>query len=184
MDETSSTFNQGEVQIGLDYFALPNDEIIRAYNQKKLQRNFQGYTTDTSPTLLGFGSSAIGHVSSGYVQNKSKIKGYQLAIDKGHLPIAKGIAVKTEDKLRREVIKNIMCYLEVDLESICLSYGKSPEYFSKEIKSLKEMQKDALLKVRGYQISIPDRNRVFLRVIYSLFDAYFRINKNKHSLLV
>ena len=74
----------GYVQIGLDHFARPGDSMAVAYEQRTLRRNFQGYTTDTSETLLGFGASAIGHLPQGYVQNEVQIGAYAQSIAAAH----------------------------------------------------------------------------------------------------
>src|ERR1019366_1028603 len=78
----------GYLQIGLDHFALPDDEMAVALQDGRLHRNFQGYTTDASNILLGFGASAIGHLPQGYVQNEVHTRAYTEGIASGRLPMA------------------------------------------------------------------------------------------------
>ncbi len=90
----------GYVAIGLDHFALPDDSLALALRHGRLRRNFQGYTTDTAPALLGFGASAIGSMPQGYVQNAVPMPAYRDAIRAGRLATARGIALANEDRAR------------------------------------------------------------------------------------
>jgi oxygen-independent coproporphyrinogen-3 oxidase len=116
----------GYVAIGLDHFARPDDPLAHSQRTGHLRRNFQGYTTDKAPTLIGFGTSSIGHLPQGYVQNASSTVAYRDAILSGRLATARGIAVTADDRLRGAIIERLMCDLEVDLERIASIYGGAP----------------------------------------------------------
>jgi hypothetical protein len=90
----------GYLQIGLDHFALPGDEMAIALGEGKLRRHFQGYTTDASNILLGFGASAIGRLPQGYVQNEIHTRGYLESIASGRLATIRGYALTDDDRLR------------------------------------------------------------------------------------
>jgi oxygen-independent coproporphyrinogen-3 oxidase len=106
----------GYLQIGLDHFALPDDEMAAALRLGRLRRNFQGYTTDASNILLGFGASAIGHLPQGYVQNEVRTRAYSESIASGRLATVKGYGLTGDDRLRAEIIERIMCDFGVDLD--------------------------------------------------------------------
>ena len=113
----------GYVQIGLDHFARPDDAMALAFAERTLRRNFQGYTTDQSEVLLGFGASAIGHLPQGYVQNQVQIGAYAESIAAGRLATAKGYRLSDDDRLRADIIERIMCEFGVDLGEICARHG-------------------------------------------------------------
>src|ERR1700739_2820425 len=105
---TNALKEAGYLQIGLDHFALPDDDIATALRSGTLHRNFQGYTTDASNILLGFGASAIGHLPHGYVQNEVSSRAYLESIASGKLATVKGYALTDDDRLRAEIIERVM----------------------------------------------------------------------------
>ncbi len=108
----------GFVAVGLDHFARPDDDLAKALADDRLHRNFQGYTTDEAPVLLGLGASAIGALPDGYAQNTAPLKDYADAVAAGRLPIARGIVLTCDDRPRREIIERLMCALSVDLAAV------------------------------------------------------------------
>lgn len=178
---TARLLQKGYSQVGLDHFALPDDEIVVAHDEKKLQRNFQGYTTDTALTLLAFGASAISRTADGYVQNAGNLKDYMDAIDHHRLPVARGIQITEEDRIRRRVIEDLMCYLEVDLKLILSNYKIPLCFFSDELERLKKMEEDGVLMIKDYTIMIPKENRTFVRSVCALFDSYLPMKNAYHS---
>ncbi|HUD53138.1 oxygen-independent coproporphyrinogen III oxidase, partial [Parvibaculum sp.] len=106
----------GYVAVGLDHFALPDDELVAAQKKGELHRNFQGYTTDAAPALIGLGASAIGALPQGYVANEIAIERYKTLVRAGRLPVTRGIAISDDDRLRRHVIERLMCDMKVDLD--------------------------------------------------------------------
>lgn len=105
---------QGYMQIGIDHFARPSDGLARALTERRLGRNFQGYTDDLVPWLIGFGASAISRYPQGYAQNQAATALYQLAVDQGRSTAYRGIALTDEDRARAEAIQHLMCYHMVD----------------------------------------------------------------------
>ena len=83
----------GYEPVGLDHFARRGDVLAQRQRDGRLRRNFQGYTSDESPTLMGFGASAIGTMPDGYVQNAPNAVAYRAAIEAGRLATARGYAV-------------------------------------------------------------------------------------------
>ncbi|MDH3769984.1 MAG: oxygen-independent coproporphyrinogen III oxidase, partial [Nitrospirota bacterium] len=116
---TTRLVEAGYVAIGLDHFARADDALVKARQVGGLRRNFQGYTTDAAPALLGFGASAIGSLPQGYVQNAVPLPAYREALRDGRLPAVRGIAIDDEDRIRRAIIERLMCEFRVDLGVIC-----------------------------------------------------------------
>lgn len=162
----------GYVAIGLDHFARPEDALAAAAAARHLRRSFQGYTTDAAPALLGIGASAIGALPEGYVQNAAAIPLWRAAVDAGRLPVARGIRLSAEDRLRRAVIEEIMCHLAVDLAAIAARHATSPARLVAP--SLPAFAADGLIRWDGSRLEVTARGRPFLRTIASAFDAYYR----------
>lgn len=161
----------GYQKVGLDHFAKAADPMARRADEGTLKRNFQGYTTDDAPVLIGFGASAIGALPQGYVQNIPSTPLWHNAVAAGVLPIARGIALTAEDRLRRHVIERLMCDLSVDLASACDAFGFAPDTFAPELARLAPLCADGLATVSGAIVSVPEEARPFTRVVCAVFDA-------------
>ena len=172
---------RGYVQIGFDHFAHPDDPMARASETGELHRNFQGYTTDTAPAMLGFGASAIGYLPQGYVQNERPLKAYRQAIYSGVLPAAKGIAIDDTDRMRRAVIEDVMCTLKVDLAARAKEFGKSVSDFDADMEKLKPLLDDGICTIDDYAIEVTEIGRPFIRLVASAFDAYLGQGEGRHS---
>ncbi|MEG3617947.1 oxygen-independent coproporphyrinogen III oxidase [Magnetovibrio sp. PR-2] len=172
---------RGYVQIGFDHFAHPDDSMANAVQTGELHRNFQGYTTDTAPAMLGFGASAIGYLPQGYVQNERPLKAYRQAIDSGILPAIKGIGLSPDDKLRRDIIEDIMCNLTVDLHARCVEHGVQVSDLDEDMAKLSELVEDGICSIDGNTITVQDDGRPFIRLVASAFDTYFAAGEARHS---
>lgn len=171
----------GYERIGFDHFAHPSDAMAKAAAAGKLRRNFQGYTTDGASVLLGFGASAIGTLPQGYVQNLASIKGHHDKVASGILPVARGFATTTEDKLRRAVIERLMCNMDVDIGDACRLHGLPENWLDDEIAALEIMREDGLAQIAGRHIIVTDAGRPLVRMLAAAFDAYLPKGTAKHS---
>ena len=174
----------GYVPIGLDHFAKPDDEMAIALKQGRLARNFQGYTTDTAPALLGLGASSIGSLPQGYVQNIADVPGYRAAVLAGRLPVARGVALSEEDRMRREIIERLMCDLEVDLNSVARTHGTTPAHFDDALADLAPLKADGVVTFHGRRIVIAPEHRVATRLVCAAFDAYLKSGVGRHAVAV
>ncbi|MCW8969971.1 MAG: oxygen-independent coproporphyrinogen III oxidase, partial [Rhodospirillales bacterium] len=172
---------RGYVKIGLDHFALPEDEMAKALADQSLHRNFQGYTVDRAPAMLGFGASAIGSLPQGYIQNTLPLKGYREAVHSGQLPVARGIELSKSDKLHRAVIERIMCDLEVDIDATCAEFDADPSLLDDEIAALEPYIADGICTADGRRVTVTEDGRPFVRLIASVFDAYLGQGEGRHS---
>ena len=173
----------GYVAIGLDHFAKPDDALAVAQRDGRLVRNFQGYTTDTAPALIGLGTSAIGALPQGYVQNVSDTPSYRAAILAGKLPIARGVALSTDDLLRRTIIERLMCDLSVDLDAVSARFGATRDAFAEPLKSLKKLEHEKLVVIDGGRVSVPPASRPAVRLVCAAFDAYLT-PEGRHAVAV
>ena len=175
----------GYQHIGMDHFALPEDELCTAQAQGHLHRNFQGYSTRAECDLVGLGVSSIGQVGNAYAQNFKELSQYYAALDEDRLPIERGIALSTDDLLRREVIQQLMCHGKLDGSSIGARYSLDfRTYFAKELRELEALQQDGLVVIDGETVTITERGRFLLRTIAMPFDAYLPQTAGKHSRVI
>lgn len=163
----------GYVYIGMDHFALPNDELAAALADGSLQRNFQGYSTRAGLDLVGLGMSAIGQVGDLYVQNHRLLDDWAAALDAGRLPIWRGHRLTREDRIRRAVIRALMCRGELDLRE----FGERFEldfrsHFATELDRLVPLEEDGLIEIAPSRLHVTPLGRLLVRAIAMQFDAY------------
>jgi oxygen-independent coproporphyrinogen III oxidase len=171
----------GYCRIGLDHYALPEDSMVQAQVDGVLHRNFQGYTTDPSDVLIGFGASAIGRLTQGYAQNEVVLGRYAERISRGELATAKGYAMTGEDRLRADLIERVMCDFQVDLAHICGQHGVAPEIILESIPRLRMLERDGVVRFDGNVVSVNDNARFLVRSVASAFDAYLGQSGRTHS---
>jgi oxygen-independent coproporphyrinogen-3 oxidase len=165
----------GYVYIGMDHFARPDDELAVAQRNGTLYRNFQGYSTHAECDLIGLGVTSIGMVGDSYTQNQRTLEEYYAAIDGGHLPVMRGITLNADDKLRREIISQLICHFVLDVSTVEKSHGiRFSEYFSIEMADLREMQQDGLLDMDAGAIRVRPAGKLLIRNICMVFDRYLR----------
>ena len=174
----------GYEAIGLDHFALPGDAMARAAREGRLRRNFQGYTTDQAETMIGFGATSIGRTPAGYVQNIAETGAWARAVASGRLPVARGLALGAEDRLRGRVIEAIMCAGAVDTAALGREFGREPGWCRDELESLAEFEADGLLLRDGPRITLTPEGRRLCRVVASVFDAWLAASEARHSVAV
>ena len=174
----------GYVAVGLDHFAKAGDSLARAAAGGSVARNFQGYTTDSAPVLIGLGASAIGSLPQGYVQNFPQVPAYREAITNGKLPVARGVALTEEDRIRRTVIERLMCDLQADLDAIASRNNRSPAMFTDALEALAPMADDGIVAVEGGKITISPQWRSAARVVCAAFDRYLPQQNARHSVSV
>lgn len=167
--------------IGLDHFAKRNDLLARRQHEKRLHRNFQGYTTDEAATLIGFGTSAIGALPQGYVQNASRTVAYRDAIRAGRLATVRGRVLTDEDRLRREIIEQLMCNLEVDVAAVAAARDRTADDFAAELREIDSLADHGLVRRADAKITIPEDARPLVRTICAVFDAYLSGDETRYS---
>ncbi|NIL94411.1 MAG: oxygen-independent coproporphyrinogen III oxidase [Woeseiaceae bacterium] len=169
----------GYSYIGMDHFALPEDELVLARRDGTLQRNFQGYSTHRHCDLVALGVSSISGIGNMFAQNSITTMEYETLLENDTLPIRKGIAVDDDDLLRADVIQALMCYDALDYDE----FGREHEidfreYFAKEIKRLDPLADDELIELDTSGIRITPKGRLLLRNIAMTFDRYIGSEQN------
>ena len=172
--------NNNYISIGIDHYAKKNSSIVKKLTKRKLNRNFQGYTEDEAKTLIGIGSSSISSLKDGYVQNKIYVPDYIKSLKKNKLPILKGYELNNEDKMYGTIIKELMCYLNVDFNKIIKKYKKEKELIRSIVKMKPFIDAD-FVNIHNNILTIKNEARPLARIISSCFDQYFLKNKNKYS---
>ncbi|HYW92267.1 MAG TPA: oxygen-independent coproporphyrinogen III oxidase [Gammaproteobacteria bacterium] len=165
----------GYVYIGMDHFALPDDELSRAQRGGGLHRNFQGYSTHAECDLIGLGVSAIGRVGDTYSQNLRDLDGYYDALDSARQPLWRGIVLTADDRLRRDVINAIMCHSAVDFRDFERRQGiRFRSHFAAELEDLAPLAADGLVEIDDTGLAVTPLGRLLLRNVAMVFDAYLR----------
>lgn len=163
----------GYVYIGMDHFALPHDELAIAASRTGLQRNFQGYSTRPDSDLIGFGISAISKVGATYSQNVRTLDAYYECLDRGELPVLRGIELTADDLLRRAVIQSLMCDFALRVEAVEITHLiRFRIYFADEWTRLEELESEGLVTLSPEWITVTPRGRLLVRTIAMVFDRY------------
>ncbi len=170
----------GYVYVGMDHFALPDDDLAIAKRQGRLHRNFQGYSTQPDCDLISLGVSAIGRVGATYSQNAKTIEEYFDYINQGRFPVIRGLALSRDDLIRRAVIMAIMCQGALQYESIELAYVIDfKSYFANELELLKEQEAIGMVELDSTGLQVTDTGWFFVRAIAMLFDKYLQTDRNR-----
>jgi oxygen-independent coproporphyrinogen-3 oxidase len=170
--------------IGIDHFARAGDSLDLAQQSGSLRRNFQGYTTDQADTLLAFGPSSISRLPQGFIQAQSDTQIWMKQVRAGTLPVARGIAMSMDDKLRSQIIEYLMCGLSVDVDAVSRQYDADPAQFLPALQAVQPFLDHGMAVLSGWQLTIKPEWRVAARSIAALFDAYLDHGKVRHSAAV
>jgi oxygen-independent coproporphyrinogen III oxidase len=163
----------GYVYIGMDHFALPTDGLSLAKQNGTLHRSFQGYTTHARRDLVALGVSAIGHVGDLYLQNLKTLKDYDTAVDRGLLPAQRGVHISAEDRVRAEIIQQIMCLGYINIRSIETRFDLVfREHFAAEMSRLQGMESDGLVALSPERVELTASGRFLTRNVAMVFDEY------------
>ncbi len=172
--------NAGYVYVGMDHFALPDDDLAIAKRQGRLHRNFQGYSTQPDCDLISLGVSAIGRVGATYSQNAKTIEEYYDYLSQGRFPVVRGLALSRDDLVRRAVIMAIMCQGALQYESIELAYVLDfKTYFANELELLKEQEAIGMVVLDESGLQVTDTGWFFVRAVAMLFDRYLQTDRNR-----
>ncbi len=159
--------------IGLDHFALPEDDLALAQAGGTLHRNFMGYTTHAECDLVGLGVSAISHVGDSYSQNPRDLAAWEIAVESGRLPVWRGLRMDDDDVLRAEVIQQLMCTGEIGIAAAGHRFGIDfRDYFAGTWRDLERLAAEGVISIDERRIAATSRGRYLLRIIAMCFDRY------------
>lgn len=163
----------GYTPVGFDHFARPGgDPLAGAALGGTLHRNFQGFTDDEAPNVIGLGASAISSFPHLLAQNEKNSGRYRLMTSQGHLAATRGLARSLEDRKRAKVIESLLCSGAASVPRTLLSQmsdGLTP-FLDRELASLS-----------GEHIAITGEGLPYARTIAALFDPYRKDSIRKFS---
>ncbi len=176
----------GYVSIGLDHYALPEDELCQALSKHQLHRNFQGYCTKrTTGQVYAVGVSSISQLSGGYVQNTKSVKAYIESINNRVLPVEKGVLVTNEQKIIRTVINELMCNKFIAWENVAESFSMDVLSLKKLIAYdevvLKQFREDELIHFTPDHLEITELGTMFIRNVVASFDPALAGSNKRYS---
>jgi oxygen-independent coproporphyrinogen-3 oxidase len=165
----------GYRHIGMDHFALPDDDLALAQDAGSLHRNFMGYTTHAECDLIGLGVSAISQIGDSFSQNPRDLAPWEIAVDRGESPVWRGLELSDDDRVRADVIQQLMCHGTIDVDSIEWRHDIDfPTYFAEAFHRLAPLEADGLVEIKPNRISATSRGRLLLRIIAMCFDGYLK----------
>ncbi|MGE8288967.1 MAG: oxygen-independent coproporphyrinogen III oxidase [Stenotrophomonas sp.] len=165
----------GYQYIGMDHFALPEEDLARAQRAGSLHRNFMGYTTHADTDLLGLGVSAISRIDNSYSQNPRDLKDWEARLEAGGLPVWRGLELDADDVLRATLIQELMCHGRVDGRALGRRHGVDfDRYFADELQALRRLEHDGLASCRDGVVAATRQGRPLLRLIAMCFDRYLK----------
>ena len=172
--------------IGMDHFALPDDELAIAQEESTLQRNFQGYTTHGHCDLIGLGVSAISQIGDLYCQNSSDLNQYQNALASAQLATNRGLLCNADDRLRRAVIQQLICSFNLEFADIEKAFNIDFRgYFGELWPQLQRMAEDGLIELNNERITVLPAGRLLVRSVCMVFDAYLeQQNRQRFSRVI
>jgi len=165
-------FDNGYIEIGMDHFALPTDSLHKAMENKKLHRNFMGYTAGKTELMIGLGMSSISDSWYAFAQNEKTVEGYTEKVNNGEIPIFRGHLLTDEDLIIRKHILNLMCNLETEWK-----IGLGSKIKNEIVQRLSEIIDDGLIEVSEDKITVKEEGRMFVRNICMAFDLHLIENK-------
>lgn len=164
--------------VGMDHFALPDDELSRAIEKRTLHRNFMGYTVKQAPDMIGCGVSAIGDVAGAYAQNVKKLSDYYERIEAGRFPVERGYRLSADDLVRRFVITRLMCNFHLDKRAVEERFDlEFDRYFARELDDLAAPDgplAHGFLTLEEGSLQVEPLGRIFVRNIAMIFDRHLR----------
>ena len=176
----------GYVYIGMDHFAKESDDLVKAQQQGSLHRNFQGYSTNADCDMIAMGITAISRVGDNYSQNVRTIDEYEERLNRGEIPVFRGIELEADDVLRREIINQLMCNNNLDITELERRWKIDfKNYFKTSMENLQQMADDGLIKIEKTKLTITTSGRLLARSICMQFDRYLQEkNSNRFSKVI
>ncbi|MBN1413077.1 MAG: oxygen-independent coproporphyrinogen III oxidase [Spirochaetales bacterium] len=168
----------GYKKIGIDHFVRKDNSLYTAFREKKVIKDFMGYSVDGRKTFIGFGHSAISRMGRWYFHNCTGLEDYYRQLDKGELPFEAKMAhsLSQDDLIRdRVILKSILCDFTIDKRHIGSQFGIDFDgYFRGELKILEKYREDGVVdSVSGDIINVTPAGRYLARHLACVFDGYY-----------
>lgn len=160
----------GYHEIGMDHFALPSDEMTKAFAEGSLHRNFMGYTASKTQVMIGLGMSSISDSWYSFAQNEKKLEDYYARLEQNEIPVYRGHVLSAEDLVIRKHILNLMCSFQTAWHEDSQIFPELPQV----LEQLAEMQQDGLLQIHEKNIQVTEQGKPFVRNICMAFDLHLK----------
>ena len=165
----------GYVMIGMDHYALPEDELAQALKNRTLHRNFMGYTTLHNMAQIGVGVSAISDFGDSYWQNPKELDQYMEETVNNKLIPRRGLLLEKEDQLRRKVIETLMCHGEITIQDFEFLYELDfRQHFAEAWTQLEKFEEEGLVKLSPAKIELTPLGMLFTRNLAMPFDRHLK----------
>lgn len=165
----------GYLHLGLDHFAKPGSRLARAAAERRMVRTFQGYVEHTADSILGIGVSAISSTPGMHWQSHAELPAWEKDVAAGALPVERGIVLDADDRVRRQVIGQLMCNGEVDLGRVAAGHGlDAASYFAREIAAIGGMAELAGYDAAQRTVHTTPLGRLLVRNLCMVFDRYYQ----------
>lgn len=165
----------GYVMIGMDHYALPEDELAQALKNRTLHRNFMGYTTLHNMAQIGVGVSAISDFGDSYWQNPKELDQYMEETVNNKLIPRRGLLLEKEDQLRRKVIETLMCHGEITIQDFEFLYELDfRQHFAEAWTQLEKFEEEGLVKLSPTKIELTPLGMLFTRNLAMPFDRHLK----------
>lgn len=163
--------------IGMDHFAKASDPLAQAQQHGRLQRNFQGYTTQGQDALLGLGMSSISQVGGVMWQNHKELQPYQTLLAHGAWPVERGYSSTADDKIRAALISQLICHFQLDIAAFSAQWQLADfwDYFAQSRSQLQPLIADGLVRVTAQRIEVTALGRLLVRLVCACFDRYLQL---------
>lgn len=162
----------GYEAVGFDHFALPHDGLAQATRESRLSRNFQGFTDDDAPVVIGLGASAISSFPDLLIQNEKNAGRYRMMLSQQRLTGNRGIRRNADDRLRGGVIEQLLCQgkASVPADLLLPAHDRLAPFLDR-----------GLVCWEGDTLSIAPSALPYARTIAATFDAYRQPDSRRFS---
>ena len=149
--------------VGFDHFALPGDDLAIAAKSGTLRRNFQGFTEDQSPVLIGLGASSISEFPEVFVQNEKNAGRYRMLVGADRLTGRKGVVRNADDRRRGAIITDLLCRgrATIDGDLVAINRDRLDPFIER-----------GLARLDGSSLKLLAGSAPYARSIAAVFDAY------------
>ena len=161
----------GYYEIGMDHFALKSDSLYKSFSEKKLHRNFMGYTTNPTKLMIGLGMSSISDSWNAFAQNVKTVKEYTELVNDNKIPVFRGHFLSKDDLEIRQHILNLMCKFSTSWSNDFINH----KYFNKIIEQLKPLKEDGFVEIYNNKLEVTELGQIFIRNICMCFDLYLSL---------
>jgi oxygen-independent coproporphyrinogen III oxidase len=171
-------FENEYLEIGMDHFALKKDSLYQSFENKKLHRNFMGYSSSKTQLMIGLGVSSISDSWYSFAQNVKNLEDYYQILEWNKLPVVKGHFLTEEDLTIRQHILNLMCQFETSWKDKSAYFDELPSV----LLQLQELEDDGCILIEDKRIIVTEKGKPFVRNICMGFDLLLKRKAPETSL--